>query len=187
MSYLQDLATHLAIHASTDSYREKTIRLALDIDAAAKSRSTVLVIANGGSSAIASHLCVDLIKNVNVRAHFMSDHGLLTCFSNDYGYEYSGEQYLQRFMDPGSVVILISSSGKSPNILRSAMYCIAQHVKCFGYAGFGQTSSLAELLGESRTLQVDSCNYNVVEAAHLAMLLDVVEFLRVRKQEAVSE
>jgi len=135
----------------------------------------VVVLANGGSSAIASHFCTDLLKRHRIPALFPSDHSLLTCFANDYEYENSGVEFIDRFCRRGTIVILISSSGRSPNILKSAEYCKTRNIPTFALAGFGIESPLQRLNGDERTFQVDSDNYNFIELSHLAVLLNVVE------------
>ena len=137
----------------------------------------IITIANGGSSAIASHFTTDLVKNLNARALFLSDHGLLTCLSNDYGYDQAAVEYIKRFSTHGDTVILISSSGKSQNIINAAKFCTLEKISCFGLGGFGATSSLSKLLQPGNSLQINSENYNVIELMHLAVLLDIVEDL----------
>jgi len=140
-------------------------------------KKNVITIANGGSSAIASHFTTDLVKNLNARALFLSDHGLLTCLSNDYGYEQAAVEFIKRFSSPGDTVILISSSGKSLNIINAAEFCLTENIACFGLGGFGSSSPLSKILKPEMALQINSDNYNVIELMHLAILLDVVENL----------
>ena len=79
-----------------------------------------MIFGNGGSAAIASHFSVDLTKNAKIRCTNYNESDLLTCFSNDYGYEKWVEKSIDFFSDPGDVVILISSSGRSKNMLNGA-------------------------------------------------------------------
>ncbi len=180
MRYLQKVINelkNLELDRNNNIFREKFIfQLRKTIDL----HKNIVLIANGGSSAIASHFSTDLIKNKNAKVNFISDHGLLTCLSNDYGYENSGVEFLKRFSDIETMVILISSSGKSLNILNSAKYCIQNKIKCFGLAGFGEKSLLFDVLETNCCLQVNSKNYNVVEILHLAVLLDAVEELMIQ-------
>ena len=66
---------------------------------------------NGASAAIASHFCVDMTKNGGIRSVNFNESDLITCFANDYGYE-NCKRTLRFYVDPGDMVILISSSGK---------------------------------------------------------------------------
>src|SRR5204862_375130 len=80
-------------------------------------RKKIIFIGNGGSAAIASHQSVDYWKNGGIRAIAFNDVSLLTCIGNDYGYPFVFEKPIEMFADPGDVLIAISSSGKSDNIL----------------------------------------------------------------------
>ena len=78
----------------------------------------VYVIGNGGSYANASHIINDLL-NVGVRA-FTIDPATLSAFANDYGWETALERWIGIVGEPGDLLIAMSGSGKSPNILRAA-------------------------------------------------------------------
>ena len=95
----------------------KTILAANLAMALADQGKKVIMIGNGGSAAIASHLSTDLWKNGGIRAMAFNDTSLLTCAANDFGYSEVFAQPTLRFADPGDLLIAISSSGKSPNIL----------------------------------------------------------------------
>ena len=75
---------------------------------------------NGASAAIASHLANDITKSIGCRAHTFHDPAHITCFANDYGYEKWLAESIKNFVDENDVVILISSSGRSENILFAA-------------------------------------------------------------------
>jgi len=77
----------------------------------------VIFIGNGGSAAIASHLAVDYWKNGGMRAIAFNDSSLLTCVSNDFGYLQVFAKPFEMFADTGDVLVAISSSGRSENIL----------------------------------------------------------------------
>ena len=79
-----------------------------------------IVVGNGGSAAMASHVTVDFTKAAGMRAVNFNEADLLTCFANDYGYENWVASALELYADSGDLAIMISSSGKSPNILNGA-------------------------------------------------------------------
>jgi len=92
------------------------------IDSVKKSSSNgnkIIIAGNGGSASIASHVAVDLTKNAKIRTIDFNEAGLITCFANDYGYEYWIEKALEFYGSKGDVCILISSSGKSINIINA--------------------------------------------------------------------
>ena len=70
-----------------DKTEKKIIQIKETLLRTKKNRSKVLIFGNGGSAAIASHVSVDLTKNTKIRAVNFNEADLLTCFSNDYGYE----------------------------------------------------------------------------------------------------
>ena len=84
-----------------------------------KDRKKVILVGNGGS-AMASHVSVDLTKMCNIRAINFNEADLLTCFSNDYGYENWVKKAISFYADKGDLLICISSSGESKNIINGA-------------------------------------------------------------------
>ena len=88
----------------------------------------ITIFGNGGSAAIASHVSVDLTKNAKIRSLNFNEADLITCFSNDFGYENWIKMAINYFGDKGDVLIVISSSGKSRNIIKA---CTAAKKKRF--------------------------------------------------------
>jgi len=76
-----------------------------------QNKKKTMIFGNGGSAAIASHFSVDLTKNANVRCTNYNESDLLTCFSNDYGYERWVEKAIEFYGDKGDALILISATG----------------------------------------------------------------------------
>ena len=77
-----------------------------------KKNKKVIIFGNGGSAAIASHVSVDLTKNARIRCINFNEADLLTCFSNDYGYEKVFSKSLEFYADKGDLVIIVSASGR---------------------------------------------------------------------------
>ena len=75
-----------------------------------------MIFGNGGSAAIASHFSVDLTKNSKIRCVNFNESSLLTCFSNDYGYENWIKKVLEFYANPKDLIILISASKQSLEI-----------------------------------------------------------------------
>ena len=80
----------------------------------------VLLAGNGGSAAIVNHVTVDLLKAAGIRALNFNESSLVTCFANDYGYDQWVAESLRLHADPGDLVVLLSSSGESDNIVNAA-------------------------------------------------------------------
>src|SRR6185295_5099343 len=86
----------------------------------------LMFVGNGGSAAIASHMATDYSKNGNLRALSMNDSSMVTCLGNDYGYEHVFAKQIEFHARPGDLLVAISSSGKSANIL-NAVAAARQH------------------------------------------------------------
>ena len=125
----------------------------------------VIFIGNGGSAAIASHQAVDFWKNGGIRAIAFNDASLLTCISNDYGYEHVFQKPVDMFAESSDIVIAISSSGKSKNILKAV--AMAKSKECFviTFSGF-QANNLLRQQG-NLNFYVPSNAYGFVEISHL--------------------
>lgn len=135
----------------------------------------VLIAGNGGSAAIASHCAVDFTKAAGIRCVNFNEADLITCFANDYGYERWVEKALEFYADDGDLVILISSSGKSPNMVRAAEHARSTWLKLVTFTGFSSDNPL-RARGDLN-LWVDSRAYNVIEMTHQIWLLAVCDLI----------
>ena len=134
-----------------------------------KNKKKIIIVGNGGSAAIASHFSVDLTKNGNIRCVNFNESDLLTCFSNDYGYENWVKQALKFYCDKGDLVILISSSGKSLNMINAAKYIGKKQNTLVTFTGFHGKNPLSNY-GKINFV-VNSQNYNFIENIHQYWLL----------------
>ncbi len=138
----------------------------------------VIILGNGGSSSIASHITQDYTKQMNKRSFTFSDASRLTCYANDYGYENAYRQFLEEFTPIGDpLVVLISSSGNSQNILNCAEWCEQNSISTVVLTGFSEDNLLKNKEMKNREINywVDSENYGVVECVHMIFLHMVVE------------
>ena len=135
----------------------------------------LLFAGNGGSAAIASHFSVDMTKNAGIRCINFNESDLLTCFSNDYGYDHWVEKSLQFYADAGDLIIIISSSGKSKNMINAVKFAKKKGHKVVTLTGFkkkNQVSKLGDL-----NFNINSKNYNQIENLHQFILLTMVDLL----------
>ena len=149
----------------------------LDCTNMIKSCERIYIYGNGGSAGIASHLSVDFTKAVMKPCMTFYDPSLVTCFSNDYGFENYVQECIKNFVSYNDAVILISSSGTSKNVLKAADYCFKNKISCFSLSGFSPNNPLTKVPSKGH-FHVNSDNYNIVEATHLLFLLAVIEQLR---------
>ena len=148
------------------------------------SNNKVIVVGNGGSAAIASHLAVDLTKVAGIRTVNFNEPSLLTCFANDYGYEHWVERALGFHADQGDLLILVSSSGESANILNGAKRAVAMGLSILTLSGFANDNRLRSLGGIN--LWVNSRTYNIVENVHQIWLLSIVDYLAADKDRGLE-
>ena len=144
-----------------------------------KNKKKILILGNGGSAAIASHFSVDMTKVGGIRCINFNESDLLTCFSNDYGYENWVVNALKFYADRGDMVILISSSGKSKNIVNAAKYTKNNGLKLITFTGFSKNNSINKL--GHINFHVHSKNYNHIENIHQFLLLTTVDFVKKSK------
>lgn len=135
----------------------------------------IILAGNGASASISSHVAIDLTKAAGFRAVNFNEANLLTCFSNDYGYEDWILKALEFYSKPGDVLILISSSGTSKNVVKAANFAKKLKLKLITLSGFSKKNKIIKkgLIN----FHVDSKVYNVVESLHLIILLNIVENL----------
>ena len=136
----------------------------------------VLIFGNGGSAAISSHFSVDLTKNAGLRCVNCNEADLITCFANDYGFERWVEKTVEFYGDEGDLLIVISSSGSSKNMLNGVKAARNGKFKAvITFSGFEKNNSLCQL-GDIN-LWVDSKAYNFVENMHQIWLLAMVDLI----------
>lgn len=151
---------------------EQSIRSVRDLG-----QGKVIVLGNGGSSAIAEHASIDFTKAADVPCITLSSASMLSCFANDFGYENSQLNYLKYYAEPGDVVILISSSGNSDNILNCANHCVEAGLTFYTLTGFSENSKLRQI-DPSVNIWIPASHYNHVENAHQLVLLSICDSLR---------
>lgn len=135
----------------------------------------MILAGNGASAAIASHAAVDFTKTAGVRAVNFNEADLITCLANDYGYERWLEKALEFHADAADLVLLISSSGRSPNIVRAAEHSRSRGLQLVSLTGFASDNPVGRLA--DLNLWVDSHAYNVVEATHQIWLSSVCDLI----------
>ena len=129
---------------------------------------------NGGSSSICSHLAQDVMNNLKIRSQVFSDASLLTMSANDFGYESVYSYPLEIMSRPGDMVILISSSGNSANILKAHKIAKDNEVNTVTFSGFYSTNKLNNV-GSDVDFYLPSDSYGVVEIGHLLLLHCIID------------
>jgi len=144
--------------------------------------SAVFACGNGGSASIANHLQCDHVKGVRNRTDLTTrvfslstNIELFSAIANDHGYDMVFEYQLQSLARTGDVLIAVSSSGRSPNIVRALEWANRQGMETIALTGFsgGPARELASV-----SVHVNSDNYGVIEDAHQACMHLLAQFVR---------
>ena len=172
-SYLEDLSNLLK---PNDDLIKSLIHIR-DLLLEVKSHNKkVLIFGNGGSASIASHISVDLTKNTGLRCLNFNEADLITCFANDYGFEHWVEKAIDFYGDEGDLLIVISSSGRSENMLNGVKAARSGNFhSVVTLSGFDKDNPLKKL-GDIN-LWVNNKSYNFVENVHQIWLLTIVDLL----------
>jgi D-sedoheptulose 7-phosphate isomerase len=177
------LERYREILASKDIFPE--LLKAKEIIVAAQTEKKKLMFSgNGASASIAAHLAVDFTKQGGVRAMTFNEPNLITAFANDFGYEKWVQEAIRFYGEPGDVAVLISSSGKSPNMLAAAKFATSQGIKVITLTGFEADNPL-KVLGDVN-LWVESRGYNIIECTHMIWLTAICDLIIGRAEYPVS-
>ena len=143
-------------------------KLATEMILTAKIRSNkVIIIGNGGSAAIASHIQNDLCKAVGVRGMVFTEQPLMMALANDDGYETIFQSPMELWTEPEDVLISISSSGRSKNILKATKVALENRCKIITMTGFALDNPLRNMGHINFYLSSDV--YGHVETGHSAI------------------
>ena len=134
---------------------------------------SVFFIGNGGSAGIATHMTADFLKNGGIRTISMLQPATITCIGNDYGYEFIFSKQLEIMAEPGDLLVAISSSGNSPNIVNAAKTAREKGCQVMTFTGFKPDNKLRQL-GDIN-VYVPSMSYGYVESIHNMILQQVVD------------
>jgi phosphoheptose isomerase len=183
-----------------DAYAEEMSRAAKSIQPAVLERAAVILVeaylrgsrifscGNGGSASIANHMQCDHVKGIrtatDLNPHVLSlstNVELLTAIANDTGYENVFVYQLQSQSEPGDVLLAVSSSGRSPNIVRALTWARDQGLRTIAVTGFdgGAARAAAEV-----SVHVDCANYGIIEDLHQAIMHALAQYIRQSRMKA---
>lgn len=175
--YLEQLSAHIV---TSNSNITKLIKIKKKIIKTKNTKNKVLIFGNGGSSAIASHFSIDLINKIGIRCLNFSDDALLTCFANDYGFHKWIYKAIDLFCDRNDVIIFISSSGQSKNMIEGINLAKKKKINnLITFTGGKKNNPLSKK--GNINLWVNSKIYNHIENAHQIWLLSIVDSIKLNK------
>jgi phosphoheptose isomerase len=176
-SYFDELA------AATRSVDPELVgHAAIMLAEAYTSGSTVFACGNGGSAAVANHLQCDHTKGVRTGTDFIprvvslsSNLDLITAIANDIGYADIFRYQLESLARPGDVLVAISSSGRSPNVVDALRWAQSHEMRTISLTGFdgGESAKVSQV-----SIHVDCSNYGVVEDTHQAVMHSMAQYIR---------
>lgn len=192
-SYFHELSETLSNTKVTDWHGESVplnegIGKAVDMLVAISQTShKVMLVGNGGSAAIVSHVQNDLCKQAGIRAMVFTEQPLLTALANDCGYENVFERPVELWTNSGDLLIAVSSSGQSENILRAVQAATLQGCQIITFSGFQPDNRLRHM-GDVN-FYVPAHTYGFVESAHMALAHCLIDHVvaTVLKIDAVGE
>jgi phosphoheptose isomerase len=173
-----DLVRKAQAKVSGEALSQATLLL----DGAVRRGATIFACGNGGSAAIANHLLCDFLKGISTGGSIKprvvtlsSSPELITAIANDIGVEDIFAYPLRSLGQKGDILIAISSSGKSPNIVRAVETARTLQMPVIAMTGFsgGQAAKLADV-----SIHVDADNYGVVEDVHQSIMHIIAQYLK---------
>jgi phosphoheptose isomerase len=183
-----------------DAYAEELARAAKSIEPTMLERAAATLMeaylrgarifscGNGGSASIANHMQCDHVKGVRTATDLSprvlslsTNMELLTAIANDTGYENIFVYQLQSQSEPGDVLLAVSSSGRSPNIVRALAWARDQGLRTIAITGFdgGAARATAEV-----SVHVDCANYGIIEDLHQAITHALAQYIRQSRMSA---
>jgi D-sedoheptulose 7-phosphate isomerase len=177
-TYLFDHLTHAAVTtASGQSLQlaDAVKQCVADARGAHAAGNKLIFVGNGGSAAIASHMATDFSKNGNIRSLALNDSAMVTCLSNDLGYDQVFAKQIEMYVGHGDILVAISSSGRSANIINAVHAARAARCGIITFSGFNHDNPLRSL--GNINFYVDSNRYGFVEIAHLTLCHAILDFI----------
>ena len=154
------------------------------LDLAIKRGSTIFTCGNGGSSSIAEHFVCDFLKGASANTTIQPIiHSLSSCsptvtaVANDIGYDEVFSHQLERYGNGGDILLCVSSSGNSPNILKALSMAKAKSIETISFVGFsgGSAKNLSE-----NCIHIPIDNYGIVEDVHHSLMHMLAQYIRLK-------
>jgi D-sedoheptulose 7-phosphate isomerase len=136
-------------------------------------KGNIYIIGNGGSASIASHAAVDFMNVAKLSAHTLHDSAVLTCMANDYGYENSFSSILKTVVKENDLLIAISSSGQSKNIINAVKIAKENGIVVITLSGFSSENGLRS--SGDINFWSNSSDYGMVEISHQFILHNIAD------------
>ena len=135
----------------------------------------IIVLGNGGSNSVASHISQDYMKFHGKKVSILSDPSMITMLTNDFGYDWAYQKFLEYYVEKDTLVVIMSSGGESDNMINCLNWCEENEVSYGCLTGFSPNNKIY-LMSENAlwNYHIDSDSYGVVECVHQIFLHGVV-------------
>lgn len=163
------------------------LQVLLDV---ADAEATLWVAGNGGSAAIADHTVCDMSKGTHVDQHppirtvsLASNGPMITAIGNDIAYDQIFSQQLVYYLKPGDALLLVSSSGNSPNVVEACKYAKGRGIPTIAFVGFkgGELKQLAD-----HVVHIEIENYGIVEDTHQSLMHVLTQYIKAQRDGALA-
>jgi|TARA_B100000427_G_scaffold315632_1_gene309917 D-sedoheptulose 7-phosphate isomerase len=135
----------------------------------------IIILGNGGSNSVASHISQDYMKFHNKKVSILSDPSMITMLTNDFGYDLAYQKFLEHYVENDTLVIIMSSGGESKNMINCMNWCEQESVPYGVLTGFESTNTIRTTAKNSAfNYHIASDSYGVVECVHQIFLHGVV-------------
>jgi D-sedoheptulose 7-phosphate isomerase len=154
----------------------------------AETNGTLWVAGNGGSAAISDHTVCDTSKGTHVDGHppirsvSLSSNGpMITAIGNDISYDQIFRQQLIYYLQPNDAVLLVSSSGNSPNVVEACKFAQERGVPTIAFVGFkgGELKRLAD-----HVVHIEIDNYGIAEDTHQSLMHVLTQYIKQQREQA---
>ena len=135
----------------------------------------IIILGNGGSNSVASHISQDYMKFHNKKVSILSDPSMITMLTNDFGYDYAYKKFLEYYVEDDTLVVILSSGGESKNMLKCVDWCEDNKTSYGVLTGFNSNNTIRnEATNALWNYHIASESYGVVECVHQIFLHGVV-------------
>ena len=159
-----------------------------------KLKNKIFVCGNGGSASVSNHLLCDFNKgiknssnkNLNPKVFSLTNSiELITAISNDINYHQVFNQQLENYSESGDVLVIISCSGNSKNIINAVKYAIKNKLNIISFIGFGNNKFIKS--SSKHYINLKTKNYGITEDIFQAMMHMIAQYLRRKYSKNKSE
>ncbi len=168
--FVKDITSHIGIFSEMKNLESKINQMTDELVLALKNNKKLIICGNGGSASDSQHIAAEFVgrfkedrKALNAIS-LNTDTSILTAIANDYGFERVFSRQIEAIGNSGDILLAISTSGLSENIINAAKECNRNKIKVFSFTGKTHTE-LTELSDIS--LQIESSNTARIQECHI--------------------